>query len=76
MIGAIYYFSIWLFWKILVGYSPLYTPDENKQIRNMIFHTQGRSFGKNIQTLKLYVLWKIFSSVTTRKSLRAANNQK
>ena len=35
IIGAIYYFKVWLFWKILVGYSQLYTPDENKQARNM-----------------------------------------
>ena len=33
--GAIYYFRVWLFWKILIGYSQLYTPDENKQVRNM-----------------------------------------
>ena len=35
IIGAIYYSRVWLFWKILIGYSQLYTPDENKQVRNM-----------------------------------------
>ena len=35
IIGAIHYFSVWLFWKILIGYSQLYTPDENKQVQNM-----------------------------------------
>ena len=35
IIGAIYYFSVWMFSKILLGYSPLYTPDQNKQVRNM-----------------------------------------
>ena len=24
IIGGIYYFSVWLFWKILIGYSQLY----------------------------------------------------
>ena len=27
--------SVWLLWKIVLGYSQLYTPDENKQVRNM-----------------------------------------
>ena len=35
IIGAIYYFTVWLFWKIFIGYSQLYTPDENKQVRHM-----------------------------------------
>ena len=33
----LHHFRVWLFWKkkILIGYSQLYTPDENKQVRNM-----------------------------------------
>ena len=32
IIEAIYHFSVRLFRKILIGYSQLYTPDENKQV--------------------------------------------
>ena len=35
IIGAIYYRNVWLFWKILVGFSQLNTPDKSKQVRNM-----------------------------------------
>ena len=27
-------FIVWLFWKILIGYSQLYIHDEKKQVRN------------------------------------------
>ena len=35
IIEAIHCFRVWLLWKILIGYSQLYTPDENKQVRYM-----------------------------------------